>query len=226
MKKNLILMTAFLFILKVSNAQTEKGSQNLEFNLGFSYNKSNNFMIQPYDNSSMTLNNTNGSFNIGPGYSYFIADKLDIGTSLSYGGYKSSSISNDHVNNNNYPTSQSNKSYAATVYVRKYVMFQNKFGFRVGPYLNYTRGNYDITYIGSSSNYNNTSNSNVYMAGINLGLVYYPSKKLGLSAMIGNLSYEHIDNNNTNEGHSTANQIDFGFINNGLSLSVFYVFGS
>src|SRR5258708_11003388 len=123
MKKFLILMTAFLFALNVANAQTEKGNQTLGVNLGFSYNKSNSLTISPFDNSSSTQNITISSFNAAPSYSYFIADKLDIGTSLSYGTSKQT---DNQVNNVVNPTKETNSNYGVPIYLRKYFMFQNK----------------------------------------------------------------------------------------------------
>ena len=61
-----------------------------------------------------------------------------------------------------------------------------------------------------------------------MSLVYYPAKKLGLAATLANLSYNHskIKDSDHNSQIGSANNVNFNIINNGLLLSVFYVFGS
>jgi hypothetical protein len=171
----------------------------------------------------LTQNITIGGFNAGPNYSYFIANKLDIGTSLNYGTSKQTY---NELNNVANPTKQTNKNYGGTIYLRKYFMFQNKIGFRVGPYLGYNRGASSVNYPAANAIYNNNNSFNDYTAAIDLGMVYFPSKKIGLSVTIANLSYDHSNGNNTHGGYSSQDSINFRFINDGLSLSVFYVFGS
>src|SRR3978361_780186 len=114
MKKTLVLIAALLLASVVSQAQTEKGNQTLGLNLGFYYNKSSGVSINPYDNSSTDAGSKNTSFNIGSAYSYFIADKLDLGASLSYG---QSSYTYPQIINN----IQKQNSYAffGSVYLRK-----------------------------------------------------------------------------------------------------------
>ena len=85
MKKSIFLIAVFLLAAVMSQAQTEKGTQTLGLNAYFEYSKTNVVNINPYDNSVNSQNNKSTGFNIGPVYSYFIADKLDIGGSLSYG---------------------------------------------------------------------------------------------------------------------------------------------
>ena len=122
MNRFLILLAAFLFAFQVSNAQTEKGDQTLGINLGFRYAKSDNFSINPSDNSTLTTNSKNTAFNIGPNYSYFIADKLDIGANLDF------SYNNANYGENSNPSAQSTRNYGGMIYIRKYFMFENKLG--------------------------------------------------------------------------------------------------
>jgi hypothetical protein len=167
------------------------------------------------------------NFNIGPNYSYFIADNLDIGAALSYG---SSSTTNTTENfattNNNYPVKEFSDNYSGSFYIRKYFIYKNKIGFRTGAYLGFSGGTGKNTYTASNALYDFNSKTNYYSAGSNLDLVYYASKKLGISATIANLEYYHYTANNTTQGHDSGDSINFSFINNGLSLSVFYVFGN
>jgi len=204
-----------------SYAQTEKGNQTLGLNMGFSYNKSNGVSINPYDNSSTDVNSKTTGFNIGPSYSYFIADKLELGASLSY-----------DRDNYNYPNTPGNGEeqlrydYGGTIYLRKYFMFQNKIGLSAGPYAGYFRGINKLTYEGANSIYSNDSKTDNFEGGLNLGLVYYPTKHLGFSASLATIGYDHNKTDDGTQGHSDGNSFNASFVNNGLSFSIFYVFGN
>ncbi|MCR8559511.1 hypothetical protein KXD93_17770 [Mucilaginibacter sp. BJC16-A38] len=224
MNKFLILIAVFLFTYQFVNAQTEKGNQTLGVNLGFQYSKASDIAVNPGDNSVTTTKTNYNSFNIGPNYSYFIADKLDLGTSLSYSKYLS-----DNSNNVSNPKTTGH-SFQAMVFLRKYFLYDNKIGFRVGPYLAYMYGDSKNTYAPVNSIYSVENKNYNYMGGFNLALVYYPTKKLGVSANIANLEYDHAKNtasyqNAVDNDHGKSNNVYFDFINNGLSLSVFYTFG-
>jgi hypothetical protein len=217
MKKSIFLIAAFLLAAVVSQAQTEKGTQTLGLNLSFGYNKTNAISINPYENLSSDQSTKSTNFSIGPVYSYFIADKLDIGTSLSY-----------NTNTYSYPLQtngslykQSSYSYGGIIYLRKYFMYNDKLGLRAGPYAGYTRGDSKSTNI--DPNYNSDSKTDNYNAGAKLDLVYYPSKKIGFSATLANLNYSHYKTNGGPQGHSSADNVSMAFINNGLGISVFYV---
>src|SRR3569833_364677 len=134
MKKTLFLIAGLLLAFSFSYAQTEKGILTLGLNLGLAYQKDNNSVINSFDNSTTSQNSKMTSFNIGPAYSYFIADKLDLGGVLSFG---TSTENFSPVGNNLSKLSANN--FGGTVYLRKYFMFQDKIGLRAGPYLGYNR---------------------------------------------------------------------------------------
>jgi len=221
MKKLMIIMAMVLFAAQFANAQTEKGTQTIGADLGFSYLKYNDFNINPYDQSTSTQNNKTTGFNIGPAYSYFIANGLDIGTSLSY---NYSSLSN---NDNTYTDVQKkvDREFGGQLFLRKYFMYTNKIGIRTGAYIGYYRDNEKINYSGTSAIYDTDSKTNTYTAGAKLEVVYYPSKHIGVSTALAGLSYSHGKTNTTNQGNSSNDDVNFDFINDGLSFSVFYVFG-
>jgi hypothetical protein len=223
MKKTLFLIAAFLLASVISYAQTEKGNQTLGLNLGFSYTKSNGINTNPYDNSSTEAGSKGTGFGIGPNYSYFIADKLDLGASLSYG-----------MNNTTYPfllnnlSKQSNYNYSGVIYLRKYFMYNDKLGLRAGPYVSYTKVDSKTTYSTLTPNPTDNYEAKIdnYGAGLNLGMVYYPSKRLGVAASLASLDYAHSKSDYGVRGHLNGDNVNLNFINNGLALSVFYVFGS
>jgi hypothetical protein len=226
MNKFLIAIAAFLFTFSLSEAQTEKGSQTIAIDWAFSIQTSNNFNVNPYDNSSTIINMRTSGFNIGPGYSYFIADKLDIGADLSYNASLTTNSTLDiGTTNDSYPTKNSYKNYGGDLFIRKYYLYKNKFGFRTGAYLGYAGGNQTISYSPSYAIDDLHSKGNYYFGGVNLALVYYPSKKMGIAAGVAGLEYEHYKLNNADQGHESGDILNFNFVNNGLSLSVFYSFG-
>jgi hypothetical protein len=220
MKKLFVLIGASLFFYQISNAQTEKGSQTLGINLNGFYQSQNGNVINTYDNSSSSEASTTKSFGIGPAYGYFIADKLDLSASLDYGYTKTTS-----AGIYNAPLSEQ-KNYTGTLALRKYFLYQNKIGFRAGPYLSYNNNDNKTTYNADNSNNDYNSNTKNYVAGFNLDLVYYPSKHVGISATLLNAEYDHFKTNNGSQGQYSGNYEGLSFINNGLTFSVFYVFGS
>ena len=221
MRKAFILFAAFLLASAVSYAQTEKGNQTLGLNLGFNYNKTTGVSINTFDNSSVDAGSKTTSFNIGPSYSYFIADKLDLGAAVSYG--QSNSTYPDIPNN---LSKTSSYAFISSVYLRKYMMFMDKLGLRAGPYLGYERGDNKYSYSGTDIFNNENSKQDEYDAGAKLDLVYYPSKKLGFAASIASVNYSHVKFDNGNSGHTSSDNVGVGFINNNLAFSVFYVLDS
>jgi len=227
MNKFLILIAAFLFIFKVSDAQTEKGNQTLGVNLGFSYNQYANDITTSGQASTGTFNSKITTFSIGPNYSFFIADKLDLGTSLSYMALTNKTSDND--NNNNGLIKQTNNTFDGKIFLRKYFLYANKIGIRTGPFIGYSRNEQKGTWDVADAANNSKVVSNSIEAGANLDLVYYPSHRFGVAATLANLEYDHYTQKNSydiNTENSKGNNVNFNFINNGLTLSVFYVFGS
>jgi hypothetical protein len=220
MKKSILLIAVFLLAAVISHAQTEKGNQTLGFNLQYSYNNNGGININPFDNSITNTNNKYTVFSIGPAYSYFIADKLDLGATLSFGQttYNYSSVTDDIEK-------QVTRNFDAMIYLRKYFMFHDNFGLRTGPFVAYTKSENTNTYTGTASGNDTDSKTNQYDAGLRLDMVYYPSKHLGLAATLANLDYSHSTTDNGAQGHTSGDGVNLAFINNGLSLSVFYVFG-
>lgn len=221
MKKLMLLIAAFVFVYQASQAQTEKGTQTLGVNLGLNYSKINQNIINPFDQSTSVDNSKTTSFNFGPAYSYFIADKLDLGASLEY----QSTITNSNPNTYNDISKQVNRYYGASIFLRKYFMYNDKLGLRAGPYINYEKVTTKYNYTGTNATADFNGNQDIVDGGLGLELVYYPTKHLGVSAAIAKLSYEHDKINNGDQGNGSANYVNFDFVNNNLTFSVFYAFG-
>lgn len=224
MNKFLILIAAFLCVFQFSKAQTEKGNQTLGLNVSFN---NSSYSTSSFDNSSFASSTSNGkntNFLLGPLYSYFIADKVDLGASFTLNSFTNSATTEGTANAN---SNNHNKSYEALLYMRKYLLYANKIGIRTGPYLGYAWGDQGNGYRDPQSNFATSQKGHTYEAGAKLEAVYYPSKRIGVSAMIANLNYGHFTNkniSNTTIENTSGNNVNLSFINNGLTFSLFYTF--
>jgi hypothetical protein len=220
MKKSFLLIAVLFLTTLISQAQTEKGSQTLGLNLGFSYSKGNTIITDQSSGGFYKGTNETTNFNIGPAYSYFIAGKTDIG------GYFSYSLSNTTYPY--YPNGLSKTSahgYAGGVFLRRYFMFGNKIGVRTGPYLDYNRVESSTIYQPTISGNNINSNlSETGDIGMLLDFVYYPVKNLGATAHLANLAFSHYTTHDNYNDSSSGNGVNFNLITSALSLSVVYAF--
>ncbi len=219
MKKLLILTAAFLLIIQFSNAQTSTGTQNLGFNLGFNSENSDNLFINPQDFSTQTYLTKLTTLNLGPTYNYFIANNIDIGATLNYSSYRL-----DYSGNVNGIEKQYSNDFGGIIFIRKYLLYQNKIGFRTGPFLGYDRSSQKITEIPSQSVSDLNSTTNNYSAGLRLDLVYFPLKHVGFSATLANLVYSNYKSDNKIRGNASGNSINLNLLTSGLAVSAFYIF--
>jgi hypothetical protein len=125
-----------------------------------------------------------------------------------------------------YPTSAQlrydSHSFVSTVYLRKYFLYDGKIGIRTGPYAQYSYSQANNTYVDPTNN--NTYQNRAINAGLGLEIVYFPTKKLGLSSSVGSLTYSHNTNDQTNYDHNKSNFIALN-LSSALNLSIFYSLG-
>jgi hypothetical protein len=216
MYKKLLLVFVSAITIKSVKAQTEKGSQMLGASFGVSTSSSN---LQSFNASTNIYDpNVHGKanfFNIAPSYSYFIADKLDLGASVGYGN-----SSQDYSGPYN-PQSTKSHAFNSSIFLRKYFLYDNKIGIRTGPYFSYSSGYQEATYQSEPVVYK--YRSDVYYGGVSLDFIYFPVKRLGLAAALGNATYSHQKSKESTQGSSNGFGINFA---NSLTLSVNYVFGN
>jgi hypothetical protein len=221
MKTKIILFLIAMISTAALKAQTQKGDQLIGGNIGFSGGNG----TGDYPENTYQTNYTNKSFSvsIGPGYSYFISDKLDLGVSLGYNDQKTRynylSVPVQPVVEN---TVVKFHSFNGSIYLRKYFFFNDKIGIRTGPFVSFQKGRSDNYYTNPVQNY--FSDDYSYNAGINADLVFFPSKKLGFAANLGSLAYSHDDDKQSNF-HTRTNNFGFNVVGSGLSLSAFYCIG-
>ena len=105
-------------------------------------------------------------------------------------------------------------------------MFQDKIGLRAGPFAIYDHLNSKNTYSGIDAGSSSNSQTDDLAAGLKLDLVFYPVERLGFAASLATLDYEWSRVDNANQVYQFSKGVNFNVISNGLSLSVFYVFGT
>jgi long-subunit fatty acid transport protein len=209
MYKKLLLAFVSIIAIQTAKAQTEKGSQMLGASFGFSTFSSDTKALNPNDNTyGSNVHGKTKSYNIAPSYSYFIADKLDLGVDVGFGS-----------SNQKFSDIQTQKSHSfnTSVYLRKYFLYDNKIGIRTGPFLSYESTDQEYSYNPVIKNH-----YDIYGGGIGLDFIYFPVKRLGLAARLGSANYFHQRSDENTQG--TSNSFNLAFVNS-LSLSVNYVFG-
>jgi len=211
MKKLTFLLFAAFSSLTAS-AQTEKGSQWI----GGSLSASHDDRKIVYSTSNPQPNSTRktSTFNIGPSYSYFLADNLGITASLSY--------SNSHEDaSDEFVLETDYKAVFGSLALNKYALYDNKIGVRFGPFARYTSGK-NRMYNSRPDDFRANTKQRALTTGLNLDFVYFPVKRIGMVAGIGSLNYEHIGYEDTG---MEFKQNSFSFdIMSSTNFSLYYSF--
>lgn len=223
MYKKHILLLAAIFGTLALKAQTNKGDQFIGGSTNFVNTNETTQYFQP--NTSLidyTQTQKTKLFSIGPAYSYFIANNLDVAINTGYSHQKTIyTYTNSNQPYNPRVADNGNDAYV-NLSLRKYFLYDNKIGIRAGLLAEYEYFNVTTSYQNQALNPNDYYNVKFWGSGLTFDLVYLPYKRLGLASRIGFLGYNHQDNMQ-NYSHDTTNT--FGWVvNSGLNLSVFYCF--
>jgi hypothetical protein len=219
MKQFMMITAAMLLMAGVSQAQTEKGDQVIGLSLGINTSNTN---LTTVDVFSPDAKITQHSVTLMPSYSLFIANGLDLAIRASYSNYDYSDATMPSQNQNYSLQKQHSRSYSAGVFLRKYLLYDQKVGVRFGPYLEYGHSEISYDYFDVNGPANNNSKGPAYTGGAQVDLVYYPAKRVGLTAILGNVNYTYAKTEG-NPQNSTSNQINVNLINNGLVIGVYYL---
>ncbi|MES2810402.1 MAG: hypothetical protein V4619_17340, partial [Bacteroidota bacterium] len=119
------------------------------------------------------------------------------------------------------------KGFAVNAFARKYVLYNNKFGFRVGTYIGYGNSKMkDVTTSGFTTTQQPDGTDNSYSASAKFDLVYYPSNKIGLAATLANANYTRVKQKTGDDRNLSIENWGVSTLSNGITLSVFYVLGA
>lgn len=190
----MLLTCLFVAATLLANAQINKGTILLGGNIGFSTNKAKDTTLE------------NNSVSIFPAIGVAIKQNLIAGISLGYGHYKNDLTAGSY-------SQSENKSYGATIFLRKYVPLGKGFYLFGETGLNYQSSSYTYTYKDPSSppQESRSKNQNI---NINLypGLSYAVSKRFQLEIglpQLANLGYSKSTNITNDVIDTEASGINF-----------------
>lgn len=210
MKLNLSLLVLALACISVARAQTEKGTKTLGFSV--------NYSTQKNDRDGITEEKIT-SFGVGPSFSYFVKDRLEVGASLNY--FRED---REYEGQNRSMNTLEGQQFGATVFLQKHIMFSEQFGIRTGPFASLFNGDSEAFYFNGPTQ---EATSKGFRGGLNFGIEYFPVKNIGIAANLATLSYNHTKEEikGTTGTVSKINSFELD-LTNGLNLSIFLVFGA
>lgn len=215
MKKLTFLLLAALSGLTAS-AQTEKGSQWIGGSISASHDK----VSSRHNDPAQQISNTDQKSNVlrvGPSYNYFLADKLGLEIGAGYENIHQDSSGPEQSGETD------SKNYYASLNLKKYFLYDNIVGFGIGPYATYSRGKNRSQNNDALLNYNYDSTNNYFSTGLGINFVYFPVKKVALTAGIGSLGYQY---SKMNGAQRELKSNTFGFdLMSSTTFSIYYVFG-
>jgi hypothetical protein len=213
-KLTFLLLAAFSGL--TASAQTEKGSQWIGGTISARHDKTSFRYNDPAQQPSNN-NTKNNMLRIGPSYNYFLANNLGLAVELGY----------ENTHQDSFAPGRSgeidSKSYYASLDLKKYLLYENKIGVAVGPYAIYSRGKQHSENNEATFSYNDKATSNGLTAGLGVNFVYFPVKKVALTAGIGSLRYYRYKLNG-DRMNAESESFDFDIMSS-TTFSIFYVFG-
>lgn len=204
------IISGILLLISVTitvKAQTAKGTRYVGGTMGLTYHK----VRGSYEPDTKKL-----SFSLAPQYSRFFADEWEAGGHLGYIYRKYEYTANSYSDLRH---DFNSNGFSSGIFLRKYLMLSEKVGFRTGPYADYS---YSWVDYGDGEDENNFVTD--FAAGIDLGIVFFPMKSLGLSARLAQISYSYNNDKSSRDDYFRNKTFDAGLTSQ-LSLSVFYILG-
>ncbi len=169
--KNLLFV---ILILPISlSAQFNKGDKFLGGTLGFQIQQS------PYTGTNF-LTKSNG-FAISPQIGFLLNEKLALGGNLGY------STSHFSIGPDTAESTNDLSNFSIGLFLRRYYSINDKFLFSLTGNADYGKGT-----IKSSSDISNEESKNyIYSISVYPSFIFFPSKKWGIEASIGNIKFSH-----------------------------------
>lgn len=230
MKQTLFL--AIVFAISNLGAQTEKGNFLVSSQIGINSSSSNYDYSSDNDLTHYNTSNKNVQFNLGIGYFVIRNLAIGIGSSYSNNTYFIKQTSDMNLSNT-YEINNSTKNFSLLLFARKYIPLNNQFSF----YGQIEIGGGPSKRISTTKNSNNpesntTGKGDNLSAGLLGGVAWFPSKKFGLHAGIGNLGWNsssgNTENNSPNLNQRTTyknNGFNFNLNTATFQIGLSYFFG-
>ena len=242
--KKVLMLVSLLFCSQTIFAQLEKGMIAVGLSSQISTNKKTDESTSPSSNYNNENTTKTTIFKLGPDISYFISNRFAIGLAIGYSGNKTiteSNNSNQNIYTYDYSKSTSNGMYISP-YVKYYIPLNDNIYFflRGGISTNFnsgtTSGYRDTASIDTDGNVLNIgrshdteprrTNATSFSANINPGILFMPSKKIGLEFTLGSLiGYTYSENKNGSNNKETINNLQLlNFSSFTLGTSLYYFF--
>jgi len=203
--KKFIVLIALLAAAKGGHAQSiAAGTVSLTGNIGYNHSNSTNSTsyntVSGGSPISYSTKTTNSQFGVAVSPAYFVADNLAIGLNLGINA-ASSTQKTTSTNNSGFPSPVSlpdldpNTLVRAGAFVQYYKLFSEQFGVigTLGGGYQHTKSHaYNSN--GSSAPVATTFTGNGYYAELTPGIVFFPIPKVGISASMGALAFNHFSN--------------------------------
>ncbi|WP_158826344.1 outer membrane beta-barrel protein [Mucilaginibacter lacusdianchii] len=227
MNKKLFLMLSVVAASITTKAQTQKGNHLLGGGFGVGFDKAT--VTGMSNNANYQYLKKTTSLSVGPTYSFFIADKLDLGISGNWNWGRSRYTDQDNSITYKGQQSDNSTSVLANVYLRKYFLYNNKVGIRTGPFVQYLYGRSRSFYVQNLVDDYNVADTKfstkAFSAGIGLDFVYFPTSRLGITAALGSLAYSHANQSQDDIYRTKTDSFGVSLVSS-LNLSLVFALGN
>ena len=240
--KNLLILIGLLAAAEAGHAQSiAAGTVSLTGNIGYNRSSATNSSSYNIGNGSIssTTKTTNSQFGVAVSPAYFVADNLAIGLSLGLNSVGSTQKTTS-TNNSGFPSPVSlpdldpNTLIRVGVFAQYYKLFSEQFGLVSTLSTGYQRSkSHAYNSVGNGASLATTFTGNGYYAELTPGIIFFPIPKVGISASMGALAFNHFSNDypeaagntppNNYENSSNAFGAAFGFDH--LAFGGTYYFG-
>lgn len=248
--KKILLLASLILSSQTIFAQLEKGMIAIGLTSNFSTTKRTDDATSPgFSNTSYVEKNT--SYSLSPTISYFLSNRFALGIQVGYAGYQTINENTEYdlsINEKDYSyTKTTSNGTNISPYVKYYFPLSDQVYFLL-------KGSYSTTFsTGKTSGYNentvynvngdvisitksneygpNKTNTVDMIVGISPGMLFMPTKKIGLEFSLGNLiAYNSSIANTTNSigggtSKSTTSSLEFFNFNTlNIGTGIYYFF--
>jgi hypothetical protein len=209
--KKFFLLASLAVSTQAAQAQTTEstpsrgiaaGTVSLGGNIG--YSKTTDKTTNPANNVITTIERTSSQFSFSPAVGFFVADNLALGLNIGYTSVRRPYTNRTPGPNGNRPELDPTTTLRFGPYVQYYRMVTEQFGV-VGTLSGGYQNRRAFEYANSSTNAIAEFKSSGFYAALTPGVIFFPIPKFGISASIGSLGYERLNNDYPTNSGTTPN---------------------